>query len=313
MEELRAIRARGITKSFGNVVALDGIDLDVTQGQIHGLVGPNGAGKTTLLGLLLGLAVADGGRLEVLGTPVERALDAPDGVAGFVDGPALYPSLTPRQNLAALAALRGHDARTAGIDDVLAEVGLTDVADDRTRGFSLGMRQRLGLAAALLTKPRLLVLDEPSNGLDPAGKKHVHGVLNRLAADGTAVVLSSHNMDDLEALCSEVTILAAGRVVFSGPLSELATENRELDYRLLTSDPQAARRLADDTPGIQVVDDAGIRQDAELLVVRALVPALDQLVVRLVEKGVVPRELTPVVSPLEAAFLTLTEQQEADR
>ncbi|MEV6592003.1 ABC transporter ATP-binding protein [Streptomyces acidicola] len=313
MEELRAIRARGITKSFGNVVALDGIDLDVTQGQIHGLVGPNGAGKTTLLGLLLGLAVADGGRLEVLGTPVERTLDAPNGVAGFVDGPALYPSLTPRQNLAALAALRGHDARTAGIDDVLAEVGLSDVADDRTRGFSLGMRQRLGLAAALLTKPRLLVLDEPSNGLDPAGKKHVHGVLNRLAADGTAVVLSSHNMDDLEALCSEVTILAAGRVVFSGPLSELATENRELDYRLLTSDPQAARRLADDAPGIRVIDDAGIRQDAELLVVRALVPALDQLVVRLVEKGVAPRELTPVVSPLEAAFLALTEQQEAGR
>ncbi|MBD3010983.1 ABC transporter ATP-binding protein [Streptomyces sp. 5-10] len=313
MEELRAIRARGITKSFGDVVALDGIDLDVTPGHIHGLVGPNGAGKTTLLGLLLGLAVADSGRLEVLGTPVERALDAPDGVAGFVDGPALYPSLTPRQNLAALAALRGHDARTAGIDDVLAEVGLTDVADDRTRGFSLGMRQRLGLAAALLTKPRLLVLDEPSNGLDPAGKKHVHGVLGRLAADGTAVVLSSHNMDDLEALCSEVTILAAGRVVFSGPLSKLATENRELDYRLLTSDPRAARRLADGAPGIQVVDDAGVRQDAELLVVRALVPALDHLVARLVEGGVALRELTPVVSPLEAAFLALTEQQEAAR
>ncbi|NUH40360.1 ABC transporter ATP-binding protein [Streptomyces samsunensis] len=311
MEELRAIRARGVTKSFGDVVALDGIDLDVTQGQLHGLVGPNGAGKTTLLGLLLGLAVADSGRLEILGTPVERALDAPDGVAGFVDGPALYPSLTPRQNLAALAALRGHDARTAGIDDVLAEVGLTDVADDRTRGFSLGMRQRLGLAAALLTKPRLLVLDEPSNGLDPAGKKHVHGVLGRLAADGTAVVLSSHNMDDLEALCSEVTILAAGRVVFSGPLSKLATENRELDYRLLTSDPRAARRLADEAPGIEVVEDAGVRQDAEPLVVRALVPALDQLVVRLVEAGVAPRELTPVVSPLEAAFLALTERQEA--
>ncbi|MCM3806172.1 ABC transporter ATP-binding protein [Streptomyces sp. DR7-3] len=311
MEELRAIRARGVTKSFGDVVALDGIDLDVTQGQLHGLVGPNGAGKTTLLGLLLGLAVADSGRLEILGTPVERALDAPDGVAGFVDGPALYPSLTPRQNLAALAALRGHGARTAGIDDVLAEVGLTDVADDRTRGFSLGMRQRLGLAAALLTKPRLLVLDEPANGLDPAGKKHVHGVLGRLAADGTAVVLSSHNMDDLEALCSEVTILAAGRVVFSGPLSKLATENRELDYRLLTSDPRAARRLADEAPGIEVVEDAGVRQDAEPLVVRALVPALDQLVVRLVEAGVAPRELTPVVSPLEAAFLALTERQEA--
>ncbi|MFF4796422.1 ABC transporter ATP-binding protein [Streptomyces sp. NPDC001276] len=313
MEELLAIRAHDITKSFGDVVALDGIDLDVTQGQIHGLVGPNGAGKTTLLGLLLGLAVADSGRLEVLGTPVGRALDAPGGVAGFVDGPALYPSLTPRQNLAALAALRGHDARTAGIDDVLAEVGLTGVADDRTRGFSLGMRQRLGLAAALLTKPRLLVLDEPSNGLDPAGKKHVHGVLTRLTADGTAVVLSSHNMDDLEALCSEVTILATGRVVFTGPLSKLATDDRELDYQLLTSDLQAARRVADEAPGVRVVDDAGVRQDAQLLVVRALVPALDDFVVRLVKEGVALRELTPVVSPLEAAFLALTEQQGAGR
>ncbi|MEV4808651.1 ABC transporter ATP-binding protein [Micromonospora avicenniae] len=308
MDAPLAIRARGITKSFGEVVALDGIDLDVAQGQIHGLVGPNGAGKTTLLGLLLGLSVADSGRLEILGAPIARALAAPDGVAGFVDGPGLYPSLTARQNLAALAALRGQDARTTGIDDVLDEVGLTDVADDRASGFSLGMRQRLGLAAALLTKPRLLVLDEPSNGLDPAGKKHVHRVLTRLAADGTSVVLSSHRMDDLEALCSEVTILATGRVVFSGPLGKLAAENRELDYRLRTSDPQAARRLAADTAGIHV-DDAGSR-DAEVLVVRALVSALDELVAGLVTAGVAVRELAPVVSPLEAAFLALTEQQE---
>ncbi|OAH12342.1 ABC transporter ATP-binding protein [Streptomyces jeddahensis] len=313
MDTLLAVRARGITKCFGDVVALDGIDLDVAQGQIHGLVGPNGAGKTTLLGLLLGLAVADSGRLEILGTPVGRALAAPDGVAGFVDGPGLYPSLTARQNLAALAALRGHDAQAAGVDDVLGQVGLTEVADDRARGFSLGMRQRLGLAAALLTKPRLLVLDEPSNGLDPAGKKHVHGVLTRLAADGTSVVLSSHRMDDLEALCSEVTIIATGRVVFSGPLTKLAAENRELDYRLRTSDPGAARRLAAGTAGIQVVDHAGARHDADVLVVRALVPACDELVVRLVHAGIAVRELTPVVSPLEAAFLALTEQQETDR
>src|SRR3954471_17144116 len=273
-----AVRARGITKCFGEVVALDGVDLDVAQGQIHGLVGPNGAGKTTLLGLLLGLAVADGGRLEILGTPVGRALAAPDGVAGFVDGPGLYPPLTARQNLAALAALRGGDARAMGIDDALHEVGLTDVADDRTRGFSLGMRQRLGLAAALLPRPRLLGLDEPSNGLDPAGKRHVHGVLNRLAADGTAVVLSSHRMDDLEALCSEVTILATGRVVFSGPLGKLAAESRELDYRVRTSDPEAARRLAAELAGIRLVDDAAVRPQAEALVVRAPVPALDDLV-----------------------------------
>jgi ABC-2 type transport system ATP-binding protein len=310
MDSLLAIRARGITKCFGDVVALDGIDLDVAQGQIHGLVGPNGAGKTTLLGLLLGLAVADSGSLEILGSPVGRTFAAPDGVAGFVDGPGLYPSLTARQNLAALAALRGQDARTAGIDDVIGQVGLTDVADDRIRGFSLGMRQRLGLAAALLTKPRLLVLDEPSNGLDPAGKKHVHGVLARLAAEGTSVVLSSHRMDDLEALCSEVTILATGRVVFSGPLRKLAAENRELDYRLIASDPQTARRLAADTPGIRLVDDGRPGGD-EVLVVRALVPALDELVVRLVQSGTALRELAPVVSPLEAAFLALTEHQGA--
>jgi ABC-2 type transport system ATP-binding protein len=310
MNRSLAVRARGITKSFGDVVALDGIDLDVAPGQLHGLVGPNGAGKTTLLGLLLGLSVADGGQLEILGTPIRRALAAPDGVAGFVDGPGLYPSLTARQNLAALAALRGatatdrgRGAGTAGIDDVLHEVGLTDVADDRTNGFSLGMRQRLGLAAALLTKPRLLVLDEPANGLDPTGTRQVHRVLTRLADDGVAVVLSSHRMDDVEALCQEVTILATGRVVFSGPLSKLAAENDELDYRLITSDLQSARELATGTPGVRVVD------GTDTLIVRAQVSALDELVVRLVAAKIALRELAPVVSPLEAAFLALTDEE----
>lgn len=310
MDGLMAVRARGITKHFGEVVALDGIELDVAEGQIHGLVGPNGAGKTTLLGLLLGLAVADGGSLEILGTPVGRALEVPEGVAGFVDGPGLYPSLTARQNLAALTALRGDDA-DMGLDDALDQVGLTDVADDRVRGFSLGMRQRLGLAAALLTRPRLLVLDEPSNGLDPAGKKHVYGVLTRLAADGVSVVLSSHRMDDVESLCSEVTILSTGRVAFSGPLTKLASENRELDYRVVTSDPGAARGIAGETAGIRVsgVQEEGVRP----LVVSGDVPALDELVKRLVHADIAVRELAPVVSPLEAAFLALTEQQEPDR
>jgi ABC-2 type transport system ATP-binding protein len=318
MELTAAVRGRGITKCFGDVVALDRIDLDVPQGQIHGLVGPNGAGKTTLLGLLLGLAVADEGRLEILGSPVGRTLAAPEGVAGFVDGPGLYPALTARQNLAALAGLRRRGAPATGLGDVadaLDQVGLTEVADDKVRGFSLGMRQRLGLAAALLAKPRLLVLDEPSNGLDPAGKKHIRGVLSRLAADGAAVVLSSHRMDDLEALCSEVTILATGRVVFSSPLSKLSAENRDLDYRLRTSDPQAARAVALETPGARIIEacDAVSRRDAEALVVRAQVPAMDELVARLVRADIAVRELAPVVSPLEAAFLALTEQEEAAR
>jgi ABC-2 type transport system ATP-binding protein len=309
--ETIAVRGRGITKIFGDVVALDHIDVNVAQGQIHGLVGPNGAGKTTLLGLLLGLAVADEGTLEILGAPAGRALSAPNGVSGFVDGPGLYPTLTARQNLAALAALRHRDARSAGIDEALAEVGLTEVADDKVRGFSLGMRQRLGLAAALLTKPRLLVLDEPANGLDPAGKKHVHGVLNRLAAGGATVILSSHRMDDLEALCSEVTILSTGRVVFSGPLNKLSEDNRELDYRLRTPDTPAARSIALETPGVVVVDDsdAVARGDEEIIVVRAQVAALDDLVARVVRAGIAVRELAPLVSPLEAAFLALTEQE----
>jgi ABC-2 type transport system ATP-binding protein len=285
-----AVRARGISKAFGEVVALDGVDLSVAEGEVHGLVGPNGAGKTTLLGILLGLSRADRGELEVVGE-----------VAGFVDGPGLYPSLTARQNLAALARLRGD-----GLDDVagaLEQLGLTDVADDRIRGFSLGMRQRLGLAAALLARPRLLVLDEPANGLDPAGKRHVHDVLAGVAERGTAVVLSSHRMDDLAALCTAVTLLAAGRVVFAGPVGELAADTAELDYRLRTSDPAAARRVAADTPGLCLLS------SAEALVVRGSVLVIDDLVARLVGAGIGVRELAPVVAPLEAAFLALTARQ----
>jgi ABC-2 type transport system ATP-binding protein len=307
MEMKPAVRARGVRKCFGEVVALDSVDLDIAEGQIHGLVGPNGAGKTTLLGLLLGLALPDSGSLEILGSPFSRSLTLPDGVAGFVDGPGLYPSLTARGNLLALARLRG--SSTDDIAETLEQVGLTDVADDRVRGFSLGMRQRLGLAAALLTKPRLLVLDEPANGLDPAGTRHVHRVLTRLAAGGASILLSSHRMDELAALCSEVTILATGRVVFAGPVSKLAAETDELDYRLRTSDPDAARRIAGEVSGVRVLsdDDQLPRQDRDALFVRAAVPDLDELVARLVGSRVAVRELARLVAPLEAAFLALTD------
>jgi ABC-2 type transport system ATP-binding protein len=301
-----AVRARGVSKFFGEVVALDEVDLDVAEGQVHGLIGPNGAGKTTLLGLLLGLSVADGGTLQILGTPLRRKSALPDRVAGFVDGPGLYPWLTARQNLAAVTSLRAADPE--GVAEALEQVGLTDVADDRVRGFSLGMRQRLGLAAALLVRPKVLVLDEPANGLDPAGTRHVHRVLTGLAAGGTSVVLSSHRMDDLAALCGDVTVLAAGRVVFSGPVAKLAAEIGEFDYRLRISDAAAAGRVADGTPGIRVLA-AGeplLRHDAGVMDVRGSEPALDHLVQRLIGEGIAVRELTPVMAPLEAAFLALT-------
>src|SRR5205085_10618097 len=140
-----------------------------------------------------------------------------------VETPCLFPTMSARENLRLLGAIDRISARR--VEELLEVVGLSERADQPVRRFSLGMRQRLGLAAALLTEPRLLVLDEPANGLDPAGKKHVHGVLGRLAAEGTTVVLSSHRMDDLEALCSEVTILATGRVVFTGPLGKLSAES----------------------------------------------------------------------------------------
>ncbi|RZS82675.1 ABC-2 type transport system ATP-binding protein [Motilibacter rhizosphaerae] len=314
MHTSAAVRARGITTSFGDVRALDGVDLDVPAGAVHGLVGPNGAGKTTLLGLLLGLAVPDAGSLEILGTPVGRTLAVPPGVAGFVDAPGLYPTLTARQNLLALAALRGSRRGDASRQaaDALEQVGLTGVADDRVRGFSLGMRQRLGLAAALLTQPRLLVLDEPANGLDPSAKHHVHGVLTGLAEAGVAVVLSSHRMDDLAVLCSEVTILSTGRVVFTGPVDKLAAESGQLDHRVLTSDPVAARAVAAGVPAVRVLPAASGRPGSDALVVRGEVEALGQLVVRLVAAGVVVREFGPVVPPLEAAFLALTAGDERD-
>jgi ABC-2 type transport system ATP-binding protein len=313
MERTRAVRARGISKQFGNVVALDGVDLDVPAGQIHGLVGPNGAGKTTLLGLLLGLSVPDRGTLEILGRSVRRALDVA-GVAGFVDGPGLYPSLSARQNLAAVASLSGDRTHTGGrADDALEQVGLSGVADDRVGGFSLGMRQRLGLATALLTEPRLLVLDEPANGLDPAGKHQVHRVLVRLTEQGTSVVLSSHRMDDLAALCPDVTILATGRVVFSGPVTKLATESGDLDHRIVTPDARAARRVVSETPGVrlrsaEIVPPVEHVETSDAIVVRGSTAGLDDLVRRLVVAGVAIRELTPVVPPLEAAFLALTEE-----
>ena len=303
-----AVRSRGTTKYFGDVVALDGVDLDIPRGEVHGLVGPNGAGKTTFLGLLLGLSVADRGGLEILGAPVDRVLGVPEGVSGFVDGPGLYPTLTARQNLVALARLRGHGGEGgADVDHALEQVGLLDVADDRVRGFSLGMRQRLGLAAALLTNPRLLVLDEPSNGLDPAAKRQVHRVLADLAAQGAAVVISSHQMDDLAALCSAVTLLAQGRIVFSGSVAKLAAESGRLDYRVLTSDADTTRRVIRGHPGLELVPDrTRLRLGEDAVVARGPVSAVDDLVVRLVGAGVAVRELGPVVPPLEAAFLALT-------
>ena len=192
-----AVDAQGVVKSFGAVRAVDGISIQVAPGEVYGVLGPNGAGKTTFLRMLFGLIRPDAGTLRVF----DRSWDTDgtgvlEGVAGFVEAPRFYPYLTGRQNLAALARLDG-GVRAGLIDEVLDTVDLADRADRKVDGYSYGMRQRLGVAAALLREPRLLVLDEPANGLDPAGIRDMRALVKRLAESGLTVLLSSHNMDEV--------------------------------------------------------------------------------------------------------------------
>lgn len=205
------IRTRGLTKRFGHVAAVDGIDLEVREGDRYGFLGPNGSGKTTTVRMLLGLIYATSGEIEVLGRPVPRHLGRvlPD-VGTLVEGPAAYPHLSGRANLALIEAAGprshrfGRGERQERIEEVLVSVGLAGVGRRPVRAYSLGMRQRLGLAAALLRRPRLLVLDEPTNGLDPQGIREVRDLLVRLNEEGTTVFCSSHLLGEVEQLCTRV-------------------------------------------------------------------------------------------------------------
>ena len=195
-----ALDVRGLQKTFGDVRAIDGLDLTVATAQVHGLVGPNGAGKTTLLRILFGLVAPDAGVVTLLGQVADDAeTPSTQGIGGFVEEPRFYPYLTARRNLELMADLDGGGRER--IDEVLENVRLADRADRKVGGFSSGMRQRLGLAASLLRKPRLLLLDEPTVGLDPTGARDMLAIVQTLASDGVTVVVSSHNMSELEGVC----------------------------------------------------------------------------------------------------------------
>jgi ABC-2 type transport system ATP-binding protein len=211
-----AVRVRGLSKRYGDKRALDGVDLELPRGSLRGMLGPNGAGKTTLLRSLFGLIRPDAGSIEILGHPLEPGTPASRaGVAGFVEEPTFYPYLSGRANLELLAAL--DDAAADRIEPALERVDLSQRAGDRVGGYSTGMRQRLGIAAALLREPRLLLLDEPTSGLDPAGTREVSALLRELASDGVAVLVSSHLIGELEMICDSYTIIRAGRVIWDGP------------------------------------------------------------------------------------------------
>jgi ABC-type multidrug transport system ATPase subunit len=238
-----AIATEGLTKRFGATDVVDHLDLAVPVGGVFGFLGPNGSGKTTTIRMLLGLIRPSAGSMRLLGRPMPAAAGhvLPD-VGALVEGPAFYPWLTGRQNLHRLDAA-GPDGRRASrssrVDAALARVGLTAAAEKRYRAYSLGMRQRLGLAATLLRPRRLLVLDEPTNGMDPQGTREIRHFIRELADDGTTVFLSSHLLGEVEQVCTHLGIVSLGRLVAQGPIEELRGA-RNATLRVETDDAEAA-------------------------------------------------------------------------
>ncbi|HEX6355083.1 ABC transporter ATP-binding protein [Actinophytocola sp.] len=260
------IVTRGLTKRYGRVVAVDGVDLDVREGDRYGFLGPNGSGKTTLVRLLLGLVYATSGEIEVLDMRMPaRSRAVLQQIGALVEGPSAYPHLSGRQNLALLdAAGPGgrRRSRKGRIEDALEQVGLAGVDRRPVRAYSLGMRQRLGLAAALLREPRLLILDEPTNGLDPRGIREIRDLLTRLNEAGTTVFLSSHLLSEVEQLCTRVGIVDRGRLVVQESLSTLQAPTGHV----LVDTPDAARVAT-------ILDGQVISRDGERLVIRHPDPA----------------------------------------
>jgi ABC-2 type transport system ATP-binding protein len=299
------IQARGLTKRYRERAAVDGVDLTVLPGEIYGFLGPNGAGKTTTMRMLLGLVRPDAGSISLYGRdPRADRLGALRGVAGIIEEPRLYPYLSGRANLRLLAAYDRSGTGAAAVEEVLETVELRDRAGDRVREYSQGMRQRLGLASCLVRRPRLLLLDEPANGLDPAGIRHLRGLLRRFAAEGITVFLSSHLLAEVDALCARVAIVTAGRIVYEGALDDLRRRSSRR-YRLTTAQPQRALEVCRRIAGI---GDAERREEDVDFAVTGDGALLD-LARALSDAGIAIRALVPEQLTLERIFFELTERQ----
>jgi ABC-2 type transport system ATP-binding protein len=300
-EEAPPVKTRGLVKRYRDVVAVDGIDLNVRRGDVYGFLGPNGAGKTTTLRMILGLITPTEGTAELFGRdPMRDGARALQGVAGFVEAPRFYPYLSARKNLQLLAALDG-DGAAARIDEVLDVVELGPRAGHKVGGYSHGMRQRLGIAASLLRRPRLLILDEPATGLDPAGMRDMRALIRRLADEGITVLLSSHQLPEVQELCDRVAIVESGRVVYEGALADLRRQGGA-GYRLRTSDDTRALAIARAQEGI---DDVSIGEHG--LAFQAQEHDVGELSLALGEADVAILALTPELATLEDLFFRLTE------
>jgi ABC-2 type transport system ATP-binding protein len=303
MAEPAPIEVRGLCKNYGELVAVDDVDLTVEAGDIFGYLGPNGAGKTTSLRMMLGLIRPSSGSVRLFGNDPQLSVSALEGVAGFVEAPSFYPYLNGRTNLELLAALDGNGAAER-IPEALEIVGLSDRAKDRVGAYSHGMRQRLGIAAALLRKPRLLLLDEPATGLDPGGMRDMRELIRNLSGEGMTVLLSSHLLAEVEELCNRVAIVRNGRVAYQGSLAELRRQAGS-GYLLRTTDDDRAQRVAAAQAGISEVQAAA--QGAGLTFSAESDAAVGALSLALTESGALTLELSPRHATLEDLFFRLTE------
>ncbi|MDQ6725549.1 MAG: ABC transporter ATP-binding protein [Actinomycetota bacterium] len=306
-----AIETTGLTKSLGGRTVVDRLSLSVPEGSVFGFLGPNGSGKTTTLRMLLGLIFPDAGRIRILG---EDSREAPAELLGqvgaLVEGPAFYPFLTGRENLERFDAVgpggRRSD-RAERIDAALHRVGLAGAAGRRFRTYSLGMRQRLALAGALVRKPRLLMLDEPTNGLDPQGTREVRALVRSLATDGTTVFLSSHLLSEIEQVCTHAAVLREGTLVAQGSMVELNAATQPM-LRVETPDPETAARALHQLAGIGVVrtDPDGVPGTDSVIRAELVGAAPEDVASSLVAAGVRLRAMVTERPSLEDLFVSLT-------
>jgi len=293
---LRTVR---LTKRYGKRLALADLDLEVSRGRVHGFLGPNGAGKTTCISLILGLITATGGHVEMLGQDTRAHLSpALRRTGAILEGSAFYPHLSARNNLRVLGALSG-GVEPRRIEEVLSLVGLQARARDKVRGYSLGMTQRLALAAALLHDPELLILDEPTNGLDPAGMREFRSLIRELGASGKTVFVSSHLLNEVEQMCDDVAIIKEGRLITQGPVASLVRRGEALE--VTTTDNERAQAVIRALDGVR-----GVTRERDSLVVEAPRERAAEISRALAEEQIYLWELKPRESTLEEFFLEVT-------